>query len=68
MAYWDPMAHRVKHVQLGINVTPETRATMQELSARTRIPQSALFREALEDLFFKYAEILRAPKTDKTRK
>jgi hypothetical protein len=55
------MAHREKHVQLGINVTPETRATMQELSARTRIPQSALFREALEDLFSKYAETLRAP-------
>lgn len=62
------MAHREKHVQLGINVTPETRATMQELSARTRIPQSVLFREALEDLFAKYVEILRAPKASKAKK
>ena len=55
-------------MQLGINVTPEIRETMQELSARTRIPQSVLFREALEDLFAKYAEILREPKTPKSRK
>ena len=62
------MAHREKHVQLGINVTPETRATMQELSVRTRIPQSVLFREALEDLFAKYAEILREAKAPKAKK
>jgi predicted DNA-binding protein len=62
------MAHREKHVQFGINVTPEMRATMQELSARTRIPQSVLFREALEDLFAKYAEILREPKAPKAKK
>jgi hypothetical protein len=62
------MAHREKHVQLGINVTPETRAMMQELSIRTRIPQSVLFREALEDLFAKYAEILREPKAPKAKK
>lgn len=62
------MAHREKHVQLGINVTPEVRATMQELSARTRIPQSVLFREALEDLFAKYAEILRDSKATKAKK
>jgi predicted DNA-binding protein len=62
------MAHREKHAQLGINVTPEMRATMQELSARTRIPQSVLFREALEDLFAKYTEILRAPKAPKAKK
>ena len=62
------MAHREKHVQLGINVTPEMRATMQELSARTRIAQSVLFREALEDLFAKYAEILRETKGQKAKK
>ena len=62
------MAHREKHVQLGINVTPEMRGTMQELSARTRIPQSVLFREALEDLFAKYTEILREPKGSKAKK
>ena len=55
-------------MQLGINVTPEMRQTMQELSARTRIPQSVLFREALEDLFAKYSQILREPKTPKAKK
>jgi hypothetical protein len=62
------MAHREKHVQLGINVTPEMRGTMQELSARTRIPQSTLFREALEDLFAKYAATLHEPKGPKAKK
>jgi hypothetical protein len=62
------MAHREKHVQLGINVTPEMRATMQELSVRTRIPQSVLFREALEDLYAKYAQVLREPKGPKPKK
>ena len=62
------MAHREKHVQLGINVAPEMRETMQKLSATTRIPQSALFREALEDLFAKYSETLREPKGTKPKK
>lgn len=62
------MAHREKHVQLGVNVTPKMRATMQELSARTRIPQSVLFREALEDLFAKYATPLGEPKGAKAKK
>ena len=62
------MAHREKHVQLGINVTPEMRETMQELSTRTRIPQSVLFRQALEDLFAKYVEILRAPNAPKAKR
>ena len=55
-------------MQFGINVTPEMRETMRELSARTRIPQSALFREALEDLFAKYAQILREPKAPKAKR
>jgi hypothetical protein len=49
-------------------VAPETAAKMKELSAKTRIPQSALFREALEDLFVKYAAVLAEPKTTKPRK
>jgi hypothetical protein len=32
---------------------------MQELPARTRIPQSVLYREALEDLFEKYLGVER---------
>lgn len=55
-------------MQLGINVSPEMQATMQELSTRTRISQSVLFREALEDLFAKYAETLCAPKSDKAKR
>ncbi len=34
----------------------------------TRIAQSVLFREALEDLFAKYAEILRETKGQKAKK
>jgi len=49
------MAHREKHVQLGINASPEMRATMQELPARTRIPQSVLFRESLDILRRRFA-------------
>jgi hypothetical protein len=62
------MVHRKKQAQLGMYVAPETAATLKELSARTRIPQSALFREALEDLFAKYAEALREEKGTKGRK
>jgi len=62
------MVHRKKQVQLGMYVAPETAATLKELSSKTRIPQAALFREALEDLFTKYAEALQEPKGTKPRK
>lgn len=62
------MVHRKKQVQLGMYVAPEMAATLKELSAKTRIPQSALFREALDDLFAKYAETLREDKGGKPRK
>jgi phenylalanyl-tRNA synthetase beta subunit len=39
-----------------------------ELSAKTRIPQSVLFREALEDLFVKYADVLGDAKRTKAKK
>jgi hypothetical protein len=39
-----------------------------ELSAKTRIPQSVLFRGALEDLFVKYADVLGDAKRTKAKK
>ena len=62
------MVHKRKQAQLGMYVAPETAAKMKELSAKTRIPQSALFREALEDLFVKYADVLPEPKAAKSKR
>jgi hypothetical protein len=62
------MAHRKKQAQLGMYVAPETAATLKELSVKTRIPQAALFREALEDLFVKYADVLSDTKAGKSKK
>ncbi|MDB6158162.1 MAG: Ribbon-helix-helix domain [Gammaproteobacteria bacterium] len=62
------MVHKRKQAQLGMYVSPETAAKMKELSTKTRIPQSALFREALEDLFVKYANVLGEPKSAKLKK
>jgi predicted DNA-binding protein len=61
------MVHKRKQAQLGMYVAPETAAKMKELSVKTRIPQSALFREALEDLFVKYAYVLGERKTTKAK-
>jgi hypothetical protein len=62
------MVHKNKQAQLGMYVSPETAAKVRELSAKTRIPQSALFREALEDLFTKYASVLGSGKAPKGKK
>ena len=62
------MVHKRKQAQLGMYVASETAAKMKELSVKTRIPQSALFREALEDLFVKYADVLAESKAPKSRK
>jgi len=62
------MVHKRKQAQLGMYVSPETAAKMKELSAKTRIPQSALFREALEDLFVKYVGVLGEIKVTKAKK
>lgn len=62
------MVHKRKQAQLGMYVAPETAAKMKELSAKTRIPQSALFREALNDLFVKYAAIFADNRTTKSKK
>jgi hypothetical protein len=62
------MVHKRKQAQLGMYVAPETAAKMKELSAKTRIPQSALFREALDDLFVKYADVLANTKAAKSKR
>jgi predicted DNA-binding protein len=43
-------------VQVSLYLTPETLEELKALSTRTRIPQAALFREAVEDLLKKYEE------------
>jgi Ribbon-helix-helix domain len=62
------MVHKRKQAQLGMYVAPETAVKMKELSAKTRIPQSALFREALEDLFVKYADVLAESRAAKSKR
>jgi hypothetical protein len=62
------MAHKRKQARLGMYVSPDMAAKLKELSAQTRIPQSSLFREALEDLFMKYANVLRGGKAAKPMK
>lgn len=62
------MVHKRKQAQLGMYVAPETAAKMKELSAKTRIPQSALFREALDDLFVKHAAVLAEAKAAKSKR
>ena len=52
------MAIKRKQTQLGMYVSSETAAKLRILSEKTRIPQAALFREALEDLFKKHASVL----------
>jgi predicted DNA-binding protein len=43
-------------VQVSLYLTPETLKELKALSTRSRIPQAALFREAVEDLLKKHEE------------
>ncbi len=43
-------------VQVSFYLAPETLERVKALSERTRIPQAAYFREAIEDLLKKYEE------------
>ena len=43
-----------RQAQVTLYLAPETLKQVQALSLRTRIPQAALFREAIEDLLQKY--------------
>ena len=48
-----------KQVQVMGYYSPEAAKRLRHLSAVTRIPQAALLREALDDLFRKHAATLR---------
>ena len=49
-------AQKGRQLQVSLYLPPETLKELKALSARTRIPQAALFREAVEDLLRKHAE------------
>jgi hypothetical protein len=44
----------VNFVPIAAFVTPAQKSALKALSAKTRIPQQALLREALDDLFVKH--------------
>jgi hypothetical protein len=46
----------VNFVPIAAFVTPTQKSELKALSAKTRIPQQALLREALDDLFAKHAK------------
>jgi len=47
-------AQKGRQLQVSLYLPPETLKELKALSVRTRIPQAALFREAVEDLLQKY--------------
>jgi len=50
-----------RQAQVSLYLPPDTLKEFKALSARTRIPQAALFREAVEDLLKKYVEPKKRP-------
>jgi hypothetical protein len=51
-----PYRKPVNFVPIAAFVTPQQRDGLKALSAKTRIPQQALLREALDDLLAKYSK------------
>ncbi len=49
-----PWRKPVNFTQLALFVTPEQKAALKELSAKTLIPQQALLRKAVDDLLASY--------------
>ena len=49
-------------VQVSFYLAPETLQRVKDLSEKTRIPQAAYFREAVEDLLKKYEDTKRGRK------
>ena len=45
--------------QIALYLTDAQRATLERLHEETRIPRTVLLREAVEDLFTKYAHVLK---------
>jgi predicted DNA-binding protein len=52
-----------KQVQVSFYLAPETLEQVKALSDRTRVPQAAYFREAIEDLLKKYEETKKGKKS-----
>ena len=50
-----------RQAQVSLYLSLETLKEFKALAARTRIPQAALFREAIEDLLQKHAEPRKKP-------
>jgi hypothetical protein len=51
-----------RQLQVCVSLPPEQVEQVKQLSAATRVPMAAYFREALEDLLRKYAAQLRRGK------
>jgi hypothetical protein len=51
-----PYRKPINFVPIAAFVTPQQRDGLKALSAKTRIPQQALLREALDDLFAKHSK------------
>lgn len=49
-------ATKGRQVQLSLYVSPELAERLKKLSEKTRIPQAAYLREAVEDLLAKHEE------------
>jgi predicted DNA-binding protein len=50
-----------RQAQVTLYLAPEMLKELKSLSARTRIPQASLFREAVEDLLRKYEDTKKKP-------
>jgi hypothetical protein len=51
-----PYRKPINFVPIAAFVTPQQRDGLKALSAKTRIPQQALLREALDDLLAKHSK------------
>jgi predicted DNA-binding protein len=64
MAVAKKWSEKGNQVQVCVSLPPEYVARVKQLTAATRVPMAAYFREALEDLFTKpeHAKVLRKAK------
>jgi predicted DNA-binding protein len=49
-----------KTQMVAVYIFPEQREQLKELTARTRVPMAAYWREALDDLLEKYGDVLKS--------
>lgn len=57
-----PGSQKGNQLQVCVSLPPEQVEQVKQLSALTRVPMAAYFREALEDLLRKYGAVLRRGK------